>query len=476
IANDGLTITSGSRESWKDDLKRKESPRCFVYSLDGTYLALVFEQNVEILNARTLEIVKTLEVKNVIEAEFSPKGKYLSTWVRFVKGEEGAELHKNLVIWETATGEEVMGLSQKTQNGWNVNWTPNESLFARLSLTASELQFFNPLEPASKIVSRLKIENLKSFSFSPNKTGPQTVGVFVGERKGAPAAVRLFDLKDLEKEGTGEDVKPKAVRTFFNADSVDFKWNADGTAVLIVTHTEVDKTGKSYYGKSQVFHMSTLPSQSATTDSNSGRVELGDGPIHHVSWSPNSKEFLILHGPMPALATLFDHRGEALYNFPPAPRNMALYSPHGRFIVIAGFGNLAGDVDVWDRLTFQKAGTFRAPNASSISWAADGRCLMTVTLYRRLKVDNGVRVWHYTGSLLHKVDVKELHQCSWRFEEAKHFPLRKGAGLSPPPKGISAGGSGEVEAEKKPVGVYRPPGARARGGAVGFRMERGTES
>jgi translation initiation factor 2A len=130
----------------------------------------------------------------------------------------------------------------------------------------------------------------------------------------------------------------------------------------------VDSSNKSYYGKSSLHYLSSAASsttpatngnasvkdQSAngakSDNSNSnnggdgGRVDLGDGPIHSIAWSPNSKEFLAIHGTMPAKATLFDHRANPIYSFPPAPRNSVSYSPHGRFVAIGGFGNLKGDV------------------------------------------------------------------------------------------------------------------------------------
>jgi translation initiation factor 2A len=150
---------------------------------------------------------------------------------------------------------------------------------------------------------------------------------------------------------------------------------------------------------------------------------------------------------------------------------MVSYSPHGRFIVIAGFGNLAGDVDVWDRMTFKKLTTIHASGSTVCEWCPDGRHILTATLYKRLKVDNGLRVWHYSGPLVHKVDCKEMHQVAWRFDESINWPLRKGQALSPPPKGLEGVGGAEVVA--KPKGVYRPPGARGAG-AVGasFTIQR----
>ena len=52
--------------------------------------------------------------------------------------------------------------------------------------------------------------------------------------------------------GDGETVHQKSV---FKADKADLLWNEIGTAALIFVQSEVDKTGKSYYGEMNLFVM-----------------------------------------------------------------------------------------------------------------------------------------------------------------------------------------------------------------------------
>lgn len=42
-------------------------------------------------------------------------------------------------------------------------------------------------------------------------------------------------------------------KTFFKADKVQMKWNKQGTHVLFLTSTDVDKSGKSYYGETNLY-------------------------------------------------------------------------------------------------------------------------------------------------------------------------------------------------------------------------------
>ena len=72
--------------------------------------------------------------------------------------------------------------------------------------------------------------------------------------------------------------------------------------------------------------------------------------------------------------------------------------PHGRFVLIAGFGNLAGQMDIYDlEKDFAKISTIEASNASVCEWSPDGRHILTATISPRLRVDNGIRIWYANG-------------------------------------------------------------------------------
>lgn len=42
-------------------------------------------------------------------------------------------------------------------------------------------------------------------------------------------------------------------KSFYKADRVQLKWNNIGTAVLVFAQTDADKTGKSYYGETNLY-------------------------------------------------------------------------------------------------------------------------------------------------------------------------------------------------------------------------------
>ncbi|KAG2021185.1 eukaryotic translation initiation factor 2A [Coprinopsis cinerea AmutBmut pab1-1] len=390
---------------------------------------------------------------------FSPRGTYLSTWERPVKLEDGAQ-HKNLRVFSVSTGEELISFSQKSIEGWQIQYTISESHAVRL--VSSEIQVYRPSEWSKGIADKLKVEGATNIALSPGLN--PSVAVFVAEKKGAPASIKVYGLLSL-------NAPPTCQKTFFKADRAQMKWNVLGTQVLLLTQTEVDNTNKSYYGETGLYLLSAAGNFDC-------RVTLDkEGPIHDFAWSPNSKEFGVVYGYMPAKTMLFDHRVRSVHDFGLAPYNFISFNPQGRLIALAGFGNLAGKMDIFDRRTVKKLCTIDAPNTSHCEWSPDGRFILTATLSPRLRVDNGVKIWHCTGPLVHIQATEELYQASWRptpVEGVPPFPQAIPPAPAPAPsvKAYNESNEGKKSATPaKPAGAYRPPGARGLATPAIFKRE-----
>ena len=176
---------------------------------------------------------------------------------------------------------------------------------------------------------------------------------------------------------------------------------------------------------------------------------------------------------MPAKTVIFDQRVRPLHDFGMAPHNFISFNPQGRLIALAGFGNLAGKIDVIDRRTLTKVCTIDAPNTSYCDWSPDGRFLLTATLSPRLRVDNGIKIWHCTGPLIHIQVTDELYHTAWRPTPVESFPQ---FGQTIPPAPIPSESVKSFRALQKPTpaksaGAYRPPGARGLATPSIFKRE-----
>lgn len=140
-----------------------------------------------IYQAESAQLVQELPIPNVNELNFSPRGTYLSTWERPTKLEDGAQ-HKNLRIFSVSTGEELISFTQKSLEGWDLQYTISESHAVRL--VSQEVQVFRPAEWSKGIVDKLKVEGATGITLSPGLN--PSVAVFVPEKKVRQSTDRQF--------------------------------------------------------------------------------------------------------------------------------------------------------------------------------------------------------------------------------------------------------------------------------------------
>lgn len=96
-----------------------------------------------------------------------------------------------------------------------------------------------------------------------------------------------------------------------------------------------------------------------------------------------------------------------------------------------------------------------APDSTYFSWCPDGEHVVTATCSPRLRVSNGYKVWHYTGSVLHKCDTaagSELWEVRWQPFPDGSFPERAVKYQAAPSE------LGTTQAP--PTQAYRPPALR----------------
>lgn len=180
-----------------------------------------------------------------------------------------------------------------------------------------------------------------------------------------------------------------------------------------------------------------------------------NGPIYDAVWSPNSTEFCVVYGFMPAKATIFNLKCDPVFDFGTGPHNAAYYSPQGHILVLAGFGNLSGQLDVWDVKKYKLISKPQASNSTYFAWCPNGEHIVTATCSPRLRVGNGYKVWHYTGSVLYKYEVPptaELWQVAWQ-------PFLDGA-FAAKAVTYNAVPSKVPNDEAKAAQAYRPPALR----------------
>jgi translation initiation factor 2A len=306
-------------------------------------------------------------------------------------------------------------------------------------MIGGEVLFFDAAANFSTPVMKMGGGRNGKFSISPSNK--KFLAFYVPGVKGAPSMCKLYQYPNVNGQ-------PIGCKSFFQADQVEMLWNKKGTDLLLLTSTEIDQTGASYYGKQALHFMST--------NGDSYSVQLSkEGPIHAVEWSPKSNEFCVVYGYMPANATIFNVKCDAVHTFESGPRNAVYYNSFGNILLLAGFGNLRGLIEVWDMTKRKQITTIQAPDSTQLEWHPSGNRFATATTAPRLRMSNGFKVWHYSGALLHETiwpTPAELYEIKWQ---------RFADGVFPEPT-ITAE---KVEGIKSSVPqasaqVYRPPNVR----------------
>lgn len=151
------------------------------YSADGRLYAYALPTVIRIYQAEGAQLLQELSLPNIVDLSFSPRGTYISTWERPVKLEDGAQ-HKNLRVFSVSTGEELISFTQKSMDGWELQYTISESHAIRL--VTSEIQVFRPSEWNKGVVDKLRVEGASLVSLSPGLN--PSLAVFVAEKKVRP--------------------------------------------------------------------------------------------------------------------------------------------------------------------------------------------------------------------------------------------------------------------------------------------------
>ncbi|KAK2632312.1 hypothetical protein EUGRSUZ_L01724 [Eucalyptus grandis] len=358
-----------------------------MFSTGGSRLMVIRSDSViGVYDCSNFKEIRNFEIPNLAMAALSPCGTYLQTFQKSSLPQE-----KNVILWKVESGESVYQLLQKniTKTTWpSIRFSSDEAVACRLA--TNEIQFFDGCDFSKGFKYRLRVPGIAAVELS--KTPGSHIAAFVPESKGVPASIQIFACREDPQS------QPVARRSFFRCSSVQLHWNYGSTGLLVVVHY-------------------------LTTDgTHEGPVPLcKEGPIHDVQWSYSGSEFAVVYGFMPAKATVFDKKRNPLLELGTGPYNTIRWNPKGKFICLAGFGKLPGDMAFWDYREKKQLGTTKADCSVTSEWSPNGCYFMTATTAPRLQIDNCIKILHHNGSLFFKKMFDKLYQAEWKPESPERF-------------------------------------------------------
>lgn len=425
---------------------RESSPKTklVVFSSDGSLLAWCNGESVKVVKTADYQQLWDLPHAKVQCMKFSPKGTHLLLWENYSVNQEASQGNPNLHIYSIQTGTLIKSLIQKKQTNWDPVWTDDEGICCRN--VNNELHFFED-NNFDSIKTKLHMQKIASFALAVSGP-PYNIAGYVPGSKGQPSFIRVYKYPNF-----GGQQAAIANRSFYKSEDVKMLWNNTGNALLVLTTTEL--SDQSYYGD-QGLHYININGDGCLVPRSK------NGPIYNIAWSPKSTEFCVVYGFMPAKATVYNLKTEPIFDFGTGPRNCCFYNPQGNILCLAGFGNLRGNLEFWDVKQKKQISQTQAPDTTSFEWCPDGEHILTSTCSPRLRVANGYRIWHYSGTLLQQVLLESGHEL-W---ESAWQPAKKGEYPEKPIKYSAIQAPEAVpQPEAKPK-AYRPPQARGTEASV----------
>ncbi|WPK23939.1 hypothetical protein PUMCH_001189 [Australozyma saopauloensis] len=420
------------------------------FSPKGTYMFSIHPQGIQSWGGENFERINKFVHPQVRLIDFSPNEKYMVTLAptpieRPTTAEElkdfpfgpESEGHK-LVIWDLLTGEPVRTfalpphLEGLKEMPWPlVKWSFDDKYCCRQgpdALAIYETPSFQLLE--KKLV---KIEGIVDFEWAPAgvklsgsrvEGGEHVLSYWTPETTNQTARVALMQIPSR-----------KVIRTInvFQVSDVKMHWQdqADMLCVKVDRHT---KSGKTFFSNLEFF-------RTTERDVPVEKLELKEVCIN-FAWEPKSEKFIIIsrlddgnnnpaiprnnisfyvrEAPTKGKAVKF----KVLSNVENKHTNTIYWSPFGRYAVTATIAKSSGELDFYDTqfeneknpklsevklLKNEKFG-----GMTNISWDPSGRFLAAWSTSWVHSIENGYKLYDFTGNLLLDETVEQFKDLIWR--------------------------------------------------------------
>lgn len=366
-----------------------------------------------------------------------------------------------------------------------LQWTEDEAFCARLCPDGT-VRLHDGGDLAGTPLLELSFAHpAQNFEFAPGRfrgSLKARLAVFVPDvrddmqRTAAPGETTIWEVLGNDT-GLSLQAQKRVEASVSSGQNSELKWSPTGTALLAHCTTDVDESGKSYFGGSKLLlisHDGTY--QKDLTESDETTSTTGTS-VQAIQWNPTKDEFILIRGFQPAQATLWSWDAKAQKAtivkvlLEKAHRNTIRFNHFGSLVCLAGFGNLIGEMDFFGRLDDERCDYTRVSSCTanctvSCDWAPDGRHLLTAVLAPRMRVDNGFSIWRaLTGHKVADKRVEELFEAQWRPEPPQSIKF-----LNITPEEVEQATKGfanraGTQQDDKKKNVYRPPKARGAEGA-----------
>ena len=322
-----------------------------IFSSDGQYFAVLLEEGIEVYESakgRKVSFLSHYRVRNVYFSPLNnfivsyhhrrPDDKHGNCWVWKWNGSDSNE-QKTAENDEASNDNEAADTDNKDSNNnptdtkviyqfflpeFNkkrvpLQFTNDEFIAARISRNAVIVHDVLRLAyKSNNVIGKIDIANSNSVVVAPTRrpqknkeSQPQNsyiLAVFALPKNNKAATVGVYEfqynLAMNKKSKTNKLFSRISQRAFYGVDTCELLWDCCTSYhhnLLAIASSDVDTSGKSYYGNQTVYLLSSRSSQNV-------KIPVSEkGKLQDVKWHPSGKEFVMIDD-HPQKISIFDFR------------------------------------------------------------------------------------------------------------------------------------------------------------------------
>lgn len=118
--------------------------------------------------------------------------------------------------------------------------------------------------------------------------------------------------------------------------------------------------------------------------------------------------FCVIYGNQPTDVIIYNFKLEIINKFPKGIRNRIYFNEYESYVAMAGFDQLAGDIELWEVNTKKKLNLINELGANRIEWEKNGSYFY-VSTFKLLKDDNRIVKYDYYGNKIQEEKYEVLH-------------------------------------------------------------------
>uniref|UniRef100_A0A6B2FX15 Eukaryotic translation initiation factor 2A (Trinotate prediction) n=1 Tax=Myxobolus squamalis TaxID=59785 RepID=A0A6B2FX15_MYXSQ len=415
-------------------LDASDDIKFFKISPDASLMMWAKNASIEIVSLNRLETQTQIPIKRAQISGFSPKNSFLWVWC-FPSAFKSNDPEENFKLFKITLESNKFNLEcvyQSEINNYNYStlfWASDESFC--LQYTPNIIRVFKE----GIVEKQISLPGLFNLSMSSGCVAECIESLDAN----FPSFVKLHKYPQL----TSNSLSSQAFR---NKKEFLFYWNHKGNILIFTCVDKNQKNSVSYYGQQEVYFLGHK--------GESFQIEFSSKEdVFDISWFPESDKFAIIHGSSPSIVTLYDHKGDPIYNLSSGPYSRIIINSSETLLCLCGMGGIKGHTEFWSIKERKITCLMNTPLANELAWLPDGVHMVFSSTSPRINFDNGYEIYDFSGTKIRDFVSKSIGTHSESFIQIE--PLLIGDFTFPTPVVIAS--KAPIDLRSTCRGAYVPP-------------------